>query len=41
MRLRKLVSRAFTPRPVARLTDRVEVVTSELLDGFSPANRSS
>ena len=35
-RLRKLVSRAFTPRSVARLTDRVEVVTNELLGRFCP-----
>jgi len=34
LRLRKLVSRAFTPRAVSRLADRVEVVTTELLDGF-------
>ena len=36
LRLRKLVSRAFTPRAVARLADRVEAVTNELLDGFTP-----
>lgn len=35
-RLRMLVSRAFTPRAVARLTDRVDAVTSRLLDGFAP-----
>lgn len=34
LRLRKLVSRAFTPKAIARLTDRVEAVTTELLDGF-------
>ncbi|MCH9737064.1 MAG: cytochrome P450 [Actinomycetia bacterium] len=34
MRLRKLVSRAFTPRSIARLTDRTEEITNELLDGF-------
>jgi len=34
LRLRKLVSRAFPPRAVSRLADRVEVVTTELLDGF-------
>ena len=39
MRLRKLVSRAFTPRSVTRLTDRVEVVTSELLDRFRPGQQ--
>ena len=35
LRLRKLVSRAFTPKAIARLTDRVEVVTAELLNGFT------
>ena len=39
MRLRKLVSRAFTPRSVARLADRVEVVTDELLDRFRPGQQ--
>ena len=34
-RLRKLVSRAFTPRAVSLLADRVDTVTRELLDGFS------
>lgn len=34
LRLRKLVSRSFTPRAVGRLTDRVEAVTRELLDGM-------
>ena len=38
-RLRKLVSRAFTPKAIARLTDRVEVVTGELLDGLDPGKR--
>ena len=38
-RLRKLVSRAFTPRSVARLTNRVEVVTSELLGRFRPGQQ--
>ena len=38
-RLRKLVSRAFTPRAVARLTDRVEAVTRQLLGGFTPGQR--
>ncbi|GJF13130.1 cytochrome P450 [Mycolicibacterium cyprinidarum] len=33
-RLRKLVSRAFTPKAIARLTDRTEHITTELLDGF-------
>lgn len=36
MRLRKLVSRAFTPGAIARLTDRTEEITNELLDGFNP-----
>jgi cytochrome P450 len=39
MRLRKLVSRAFTPRSVARLTDRVEAVTDELLGRFRPGQQ--
>jgi cytochrome P450 PksS len=38
-RLRKLVNRAFTPKAVARLSDRVETVTTELLDGFRPGQR--
>ncbi|MDJ0866776.1 MAG: cytochrome P450 [Myxococcota bacterium] len=33
-RLRKLVSRAFTPRMVERLTGRVEALVGELLDPF-------
>src|SRR6476646_3656019 len=39
LRLRKLVSRAFTPKAVARLTDRVEVATNELLDSFEPGRQ--
>jgi len=39
MRLRKLVSRPFTPRAIARLGDRVEAVTRELLDGMEPGQR--
>ena len=39
LRLRKLVSRAFTPKAVARLTDRVEEVTNELLAGFEPGRQ--
>jgi cytochrome P450 len=39
LRLRKLVSRAFTPRAIARLTERVEAVTGGLLDGFAPGQR--
>ena len=38
-RLRKLVGRAFTPRAVARLADRVDAVTRELLDGFRTGQR--
>ena len=34
MRLRKLVSRAFTPKAISRLTDRTEQITCERLDGF-------
>jgi len=36
MRLRKLVSRAFTPKATARLADRTEQISRELLEGFSP-----
>ena len=39
MRLRKLVSKAFTPRAIARLTDRTEEITGELLDGFNPGQQ--
>lgn len=39
LRLRKLVSRAFTPKAIARLTDRVEAVTGALLDEFAPGQR--
>jgi cytochrome P450 PksS len=35
LRLRKLVNRAFTPKAIARLTERTEEITHELLDGFS------
>ncbi|WP_194827137.1 cytochrome P450 [Nocardia sp. XZ_19_231] len=38
-RMRKPVASAFTPRAIARLRDRVEVVTAELLDAM-PANGS-
>ncbi|MFE6926322.1 cytochrome P450 [Nocardia sp. NPDC057663] len=38
-RMRKPVSSAFTPRAIARLRDRVEVVTAELLDAM-PAHGS-
>lgn len=34
-RLRRLVSRPFTPRAISLLADRVEEVTAELLDGFT------
>lgn len=34
-RLRKLVSRPFTPRAISRLADRVQEVTDGLLDGFA------
>ncbi len=36
VRLRKLVSRAFTVRRVGELRPRVEAITSALLDGFPP-----
>lgn len=39
MRLRKLVSRPFTPRAIARLGERVEAVTTALLDGMEPGQR--
>ncbi len=35
-RLRRLVSRAFTARAIARVRDRVEEVADELLDGADP-----
>lgn len=41
LRLRKLVSRPFTPRAIARLGDRVEMVTRELLDGMRPGSAST
>jgi len=34
-RLRRLVSRPFTPKAISLLADRVEEVTGELLDGFT------
>jgi cytochrome P450 family 130 len=37
--LRALVSRAFTPRRVAELEDRVRAVTRERIDAFLPAGR--
>ena len=39
MRLRRLVSRAFTPKAIARLTNRTEEITRELLDGMEPGQR--
>ncbi|MHA7652346.1 cytochrome P450 family protein [Mycobacterium sp. ML4] len=39
LRLRKLVSRPFTPRAIARLRDRIRAVARELLDGFEPGQR--
>ena len=39
MRLRKLVSRAFTVRRVGELRPRVEAITSALLDGFPTDGR--
>lgn len=39
MRLRKLVSRPFTPRAIARLGERVEAVTRELLGGIESGQR--
>lgn len=39
MRLRKLVSRPFTPRAVARLRDRIETVTRAALDKLEPGQR--
>ncbi|UXA18415.1 cytochrome P450 [Mycobacterium sp. SMC-4] len=38
-RLRKLVSRAFTPRATARLHDTIGVVVNELIDGVLDAGR--
>ncbi|OOK65032.1 cytochrome P450 family protein [Mycobacterium kansasii] len=39
LRLRKLVSRPFTPRAIARLGDRVQTVTRVVLDGFKAGQR--
>ncbi|MGB0963928.1 MAG: cytochrome P450 family protein [Mycobacterium sp.] len=39
MRLRKLVSRAFTPKATARLADRTEQISRELLEGFGPGQQ--
>ena len=39
MRLRKLVSRPFTPKAIGRLADRVDTVTRELLDGMESGQR--
>lgn len=36
-RLRSLVSRAFTPRAIARLHDTIDEVLNELIDGVAPA----
>ncbi len=38
-RLRKLVSRAFTPRATSRLHDTIEVVVNELIDNVTNAGR--
>ncbi len=38
-RLRNLVNKAFTSRAVARLSDRVEAIADELLDGLPGAGR--
>ena len=41
-RLRRLVSRAFTPARVKALTPHIETITRELLDGIdSEAGRST
>jgi cytochrome P450 PksS len=39
LRLRTLVSRAFTPKAIARLTGRTEAITRGLLDRFTPGQR--
>ncbi|SHG89441.1 cytochrome P450 family protein [Streptoalloteichus hindustanus] len=39
-RLRRLVSRAFTPRYVERMRDRVQAITDELLDAVAPLGRA-
>lgn len=39
MRLRKLVSRSFTPRAISHLEDRVQAVTRDLLDGLTAGQR--
>ncbi|CAM2842206.1 cytochrome [Mycobacterium intermedium] len=38
-RLRSLVSRAFTPRAIARMHDTIDDVLNELIDGVAPARR--
>ena len=38
-RLRRLVSKAFTPRVVARLEPRIRAITAELLDAAAHANQ--
>ncbi|OBK14487.1 cytochrome P450 [Mycobacterium asiaticum] len=38
-RLRSLVSRAFTPRAIARLDDTIETVLNDLIDGVAAAGR--
>jgi cytochrome P450 len=38
-RLRRLVSKAFTPRRVAELRPRVQKITDQLLDGVTPVGR--
>jgi len=39
LRLRKLVSRPFTPRAIQGLRERIRTVARELLDGFEPGQR--
>lgn len=39
LRLRKLVSRPFTPRAIARLGNRVQAVTARVLDRLTPGQR--
>ena len=38
-RLRKLASRTFSRKAIARMPDRVDAITSDLLDGFTPGRR--
>jgi len=38
-RLRKLASRTFSRKAIARMSDRIDAITGDLLDGFTPGQR--